>query len=634
MEENTIRIRPIGSLLNDKFRVPRYQRGYRWGEQQITELLDDIWEYSNNICNKSANVGNFYCLQPIVVKSASWKETQENGNEIEVAGWDLIDGQQRLTTLFVILSYLEDIRQFHDKSNQKFSITFETRYNCIGFLNNNSFIEKIDDSNVDFYHISKCYDYVKEWFNDKLEERLDILRTILNQKEFNVSVLWYEVKDNNSDPIDIFTRLNIGKIPLTDAELIKALMLQSDKYPKNDRRYYEQRLFEIATEWDEMEAMFKDEKFWCFINNEEKTNKGIEFIFDILAKKWHDELNLTLPEKEKIKTGSKHFAYLVFNKYIEHKRLEFLKKSDNENNLNYLEHVNDIWKEIKDLFNIFKEWYCNHTLYHYIGYLITIKNENIEALIQLSKDSNKDIFINELRKRIGKEVNYKVKKNDSEYKSLDDFVYGSDNNIIINILLLFNIESIVKMFNKENYRFPFHLFKKEKIASIEHIHPQNPEDISDNEDRAKEWLKSHEKLLNDLPFQDNNDRLSKGNQLAVRINKLLINYNKDDFHKLTQEIFDFNDEIIGIKENEKHTLYNLTLVDKDTNSALNNSFFDVKREVLKVNELRRYIPVCTMRAFEKYYSEAPKEMIFWSDTDRKSYFNAIKNVIYSFINLV
>ena len=87
-----------------------------------------------------------------------------------------------------------------------------------------------------------------------------------------------------------------------------------------------------------------------------------------------------------------------------------------------------------------------------------------------------------------------------------------------------------------------------------------------------------------------------------------------------------------IKEKEKHTLYNLALVDKDTNSSLNNSFFDIKRDILKTNANSRYIPICTQRVFSKYYSESPTEMIFWSENDRESYFNAINQTYKSYID--
>jgi len=634
-DKNVIEIRSIESLLNEKFRVPRYQRGYRWDEQQITELLGDIREYTQNVSKNSANAGKFYCLQPIVVKKANWEEIQEDGNKIEITGWDLIDGQQRLTTLFVLLSFFDD-NDFrvtnHDGKREKYSISFETRDKCISFLNESGFKNGIDESNIDFYHISKCYHYIKEWFNDKLTERLDILRTIL-KKESNVSIIWYEIKDS-SDPIEIFKRLNIGKIPLTDAELIKALILQSDKCPKELKRFVGQRLFEIATEWDEMEVTFKDEKFWYFITNDENSNIGIEFIFNILAEEWYEYLDEKISEKEKIKRGSKHFAYLVFNQYIEYNRKKIVENPEKDNIINYIKPINDIWKEVKDLFSVLYEWYNSHTLYHYIGYLITIKKVDIKGLIQLSKGTDKDVFISELREKIGIEVNYKIKKNETEYKTLSEFAYGYENYVIISILLLFNIETVVNSYSKENYRFPFNLYKKEKITSIEHIHPQNPEDISDDEERAKEWLKLHKVSLNNLQFQENNDRLELRNQFIEKIGELLTNYDNDIFNNLTEEIFNFYDNIAEIKENEKHTLYNLALVDKKTNSALNNSSFDVKREILKAYNRERYIPICTMRAFEKYYTEAPAEMMFWNNADRKAYFEAIEKVYDSFIKII
>lgn len=63
------------------FFIPSYQRGYRWTADEVTKLLDDIWE----------STGKRYSLQPIVVKSLGGGK------------WELIDGQQRLTTLWLLL---------------------------------------------------------------------------------------------------------------------------------------------------------------------------------------------------------------------------------------------------------------------------------------------------------------------------------------------------------------------------------------------------------------------------------------------------------------------------------------------------------------------------------------------------
>ena len=108
---------------------------------------------------------------------------------------------------------------------------------------------------------------------------------------------------------------------------------------------------------------------------------------------------------------------------------------------------------------------------------------------------------------------------------------------------------------------------------------------------------------------------------------------KESFKNIFSEIIELYTELSEFKESELHTLYNLALVDKDTNSQLNNSFFDIKGVLLKENKLGRYIPVCTQRAFSKFYSNRPNDMIFWNDDDRKAYFNAIEKVYLYFTNL-
>jgi uncharacterized protein with ParB-like and HNH nuclease domain len=637
LEIENPRIRPLSELLGENFLVPRYQRGYRWGKQEITDLLDDILQYyiDLNSISTEKKVGKFYCLQPIVVKAKQWKsDTGDN-----ISGWELIDGQQRLTSIFIILTYLEDIRQFYDSKKEIYTIDFETRENCKAFFSNKEFVKKIDDTNVDFYHISKGYEYITNWFSDKLTFRLDFLKTILNT-ENNVSIIWYEAKDEENktngedNSIDLFTRLNDGKIPLTDAELIKALLLQGDRYPSNEERYIKQRLFEIASEWDEIEASLQDEKMWLFLNdtNYQPPSK-IEFIFKLLAEKWNQGSKKKLIQYENIDGKPKHFEYLVFDKYLTEKRKDFLKNTDP--NKDILDPVNDIWKEIKEKFSVFNEWFEDHTLYHYIGYLIAIDNVNKEQTINelLSEKVSKKDFVKLLKRKIAGAINFKIKKENSpDYKVLSDLSYGSDNSIIIKILLLLNVETLIAS-NKENARFPFHLYKKEKITSIEHIHPQNPDSIDTDEDMSKIWIESHKRTLK-LLSPDTEEQQEQINQIVLDLEKLLLNFNKELFKRNYATIIELYTKLSHIKETEVHTLYNLALVDKDTNSALNNSFFNIKRDILKENKLGRYIPVCTQRVFSKYYLSKPQEMIFWSDEDRKAYFGEIESLYNSFIKIL
>jgi uncharacterized protein with ParB-like and HNH nuclease domain len=66
-----------------------------FAESQVQQLLNDIKEFDYEKNNEK----KFYCLQPLVVT-----EDKENG-------WVVIDGQQRLTTLFIILTCIEKMEE-------------------------------------------------------------------------------------------------------------------------------------------------------------------------------------------------------------------------------------------------------------------------------------------------------------------------------------------------------------------------------------------------------------------------------------------------------------------------------------------------------------------------------------------
>ena len=84
MESNVLlETRPIGEI-EGCFYVPNYQRGYRWTGSQVEALLNDIWD-------SSERKEDTYCLQPIVIMSLT-------------NGYELIDGQQRFTTILILLN--------------------------------------------------------------------------------------------------------------------------------------------------------------------------------------------------------------------------------------------------------------------------------------------------------------------------------------------------------------------------------------------------------------------------------------------------------------------------------------------------------------------------------------------------
>lgn len=204
MNEVSSGLRPINDLLSCQFYIPSYQRGYRWNSHQVQDLLDDILEFHK----KEKGKNEFYCLQPIVISTA-------NG-QLQV-----IDGQQRLTTIHIILSYLRDLLQVLGK--ERFSIEYQTRPDSATFLNDIAPEQKED--NIDYYHMVEAHETIKAWFEKKDGSvKLSFLNALLGDEGNNVRVIWYELGED-ADPIEVFTRLNMGKIGLTNAELIKALFL-------------------------------------------------------------------------------------------------------------------------------------------------------------------------------------------------------------------------------------------------------------------------------------------------------------------------------------------------------------------------------------------------------------------------
>lgn len=85
------------------FKIPDYQRGYRWGETEVKDLLTDINEIKDPEKTIEILSGNGiiekYCLQPVVF------DTCEEANNYMI----VVDGQQRLTTLFLIISYISKL---------------------------------------------------------------------------------------------------------------------------------------------------------------------------------------------------------------------------------------------------------------------------------------------------------------------------------------------------------------------------------------------------------------------------------------------------------------------------------------------------------------------------------------------
>jgi uncharacterized protein with ParB-like and HNH nuclease domain len=121
---------------NTLFFIPDYQRGYKWNTLQVEQLINDIIQFERT---SQSNLNHSYCLQPIVLKQMEQKDERlkksikntEIGKDTIV--YELIDGQQRLTTTFLLLSFLNQ-RFKPEFTNKKFQLFYQTRPKSLVFL--------------------------------------------------------------------------------------------------------------------------------------------------------------------------------------------------------------------------------------------------------------------------------------------------------------------------------------------------------------------------------------------------------------------------------------------------------------------------------------------------------------------
>ena len=494
MSSSAVMLKPVKELLGMNFFIPDYQRGYRWKEQQAEDLLNDIWSFAEDDKKSPAEI---YCIQPLVVQRKDQKilekihnaKTVEEVEKLIKGAWNVVDGQQRLTTIFLILSVLE--------MQDLYEIEYQTRKGSKDFLKN--ITEKDKDENIDFFHMYLVHDTIKKWFKNNVVDKEKFKETLLEKVNF----IWYQISSeeedfNHKSAIAAFTRLNIGKIPLTDAELIKALFLNRSNFSCSSVEL-DKKQREIAMEWDKIEYSLQGDEFWLFLHGLEYSKPTrIDFIFDMIC--LNDEYHIYYNERDGSKAQRENSKRKneAIRKQIgddEHKTFRYFYYAFNAEDLT-AEFIDQKWSKIREYYQIFSEWYNDYKLYHYIGYLTTVFEDSnlVDELVDDWRNSSKREFVKKIEKRI-----FDVLSKSKGFFDLDNFIYEEEYNDkttskrdCVPVLLLHNIETIIqqndKLVNDKQYalpnfsKFPFHLYKKEKW-DVEHIRPNAGDKI--NSDEAK-----------------------------------------------------------------------------------------------------------------------------------------------------
>ncbi|MGN6083540.1 DUF262 domain-containing protein [Trinickia sp.] len=551
-----LELRLIGDIVGS-FRVARYQRGYRWGKLEVERLLNDIWE----------SKGEPYSLQPVVVK---------RDNETV---WELVDGQQRLTTLYLIFVYMQ--RAGLKNVGPQYSISYDTKTQTRDYLQ--ELDPALANSNIDFFHLHAAHACIQKWFEQKGPtplKRQEVADDVFRYLCKSVRVIWYEAP-KELDSTTLFTRLNVGRIPLTDAELFKALLLSQSRGGAGTS----DRIHEIAAQWDSIERDLHHPDVWAFVADEAAADSPtrITLLLDTLAGGPRGRLR------------PRFHTFDVLRDKVEKSGMEA------------------VWNDVVQLHALVLGWYESRDHYHKIGYLVAV-GQRFSDLVALASGKTKSEFGTLLDARICDSL-------DLTPSGVAALNYESDAHKCSRLLLLMNVETVRRMKDStERYSFRIH---RRQTWSLEHIHAQQAENLTKAE-QWKEWLRLHREALADLPSLDELRR----EELLHRIDDVGDKIDRQVFQALAREItavFTLADAPNAVMAHSVHSVSNLALLASGHNSALNNAVFEVKRRrILELDRRGAYIPICTRQVFLKYYTDADAQQFhFWSTRDRESYLNAI-----------
>ena len=568
MKNAEARMRTINDLLTERFVVAEYQRGYKWTADEVCQLLDDVQNFD------PARDGAFYCLQPLVISRSAPSDE-----------WELIDGQQRVTTIYLILSFLGHatygIRYLTRPGSEFFLEQMRQPSFASGLDSETYFEEHGDQDNIDNFHFFAAHEAIAHWFDRLTGQQGDPRAVFLNKILHQVQVIWYEADD--PDHKRIFLNLNSGKIALTSAERIKALFLATRLYRGTIEEIWTKRL-ELSQEWDRIEYALRDEPFWLFLQDDvgwKDDGTRIDFLFGLLP---------GLPSGEPgSSTAYDHYAQL-----------------DRESPLD----VAAEWKKLKACFLTLREWFADRELYHNVGFLIA-RQGSVRGLYAEAGRMSRSDFKTHVSGRI------KTRLKGCQLKSL---AYSEDdraiNNSITDVLLLFNLRAL----KNESARFAFDRYKRE-AWSLEHVHARK----SKAQAPAEEWAQRVGWIRPQLAASADAQRL--GRDLARSLEPGQAQETQEaDRAELARRI----DELLP-EQSEKQVdrFGNLALISGDLNSALGNRPFSEKREiVIQWDKAGKFIPLATRNVFLKYYGGDIEWMNNWTLTDRASYLTEVQDILH------
>lgn len=241
-------------LDQQKFTIDYFQREYRWERKHIEQLIDDLeTAFTNNYDpkHKRSEVENYnsYYMGPLVMSSKDGKLS-------------IIDGQQRLTSITLLLIYLNHLQEekpvketvegmiFSEKFGEKsYNMQVPEREVCFDVLYKQGEYELTDEDDESVQNLVERYEDIEELFPDEFkDEALPYFISWLKEKLIFVKIVTY----SEENAYTIFETMNDRGLNLTPTDMLKGYLLSKIKEAKKKN--------ELNADWKERIAELR--RFW------------------------------------------------------------------------------------------------------------------------------------------------------------------------------------------------------------------------------------------------------------------------------------------------------------------------------------------------------------------------------------
>ena len=491
----------VRQIFSNWFRIPEYQRPYVWEKDQIEELLGDVMDAQKK------NPDSDYFLGSMVLCK---KETSSNDTKFEEC--DLLDGQQRVSTLFLIMAVIRDLSQ-----NKQLSDT------CQGFIyqEENIFDGTPERIRIVFDIREQVRDFVNEFVRDKKSTAKAEIKSISEDKNQDISIrnmanailiirdffienshedffkfllqrvlLIYVSAGELEDAFRLFTVMNSRGVKLRNSDILKAGNLSEIKDAKKRIGY--------AEKWEDIENYF-GEDFDNFLSHlrtilvKQKATVSLlkEFEDSIYNPKTYDRNTKAYFKSEPLlKKGEETFDLII--KYKKH--YEYLFEED------HFSLQGDY--ELYNLLLVMRKGFeADFWIAPLLRYYDKYKNNNLIQFVKALENKFAHDWIT------GFSPTFRIERNNAIIQAIDDSQTSDDvlrdSSLFLDLVSDLKTSLLGNIYGKRSAKYVMlkldmllhgHTTKMEMpdTISIEHILPQTPDSLSQwcmdfTDDERAEW---------------------------------------------------------------------------------------------------------------------------------------------------